>query len=260
MVKNTQNGQKNRKLSKILFSLACCCLLLLSGCVRYDVGINFNNPHNGKIVQHIKVGQQLSSLDRSDVKKWLNSIEARAYQLQGEVKKPNSEELLIGIPFHNGKELTTKFNQLFHSTIPTTSAITTEEDPELVKLDAQISLRQNNLVFLERNRLNMIVDLRALELLTHQGKIEIDSDRSFNLDFKLNTPWIAYAVSGENTLQPVSNANQQLVWHLQPGKINYIQTVFWLPSPIGIGSAAIILLMILGFYLKYRRFPGVVSQ
>lgn len=257
MLKNTKNVLKNLNLQKVLFPLACCLLMSLTGCVRYDVGVNFNSPHNGKIVEHIKIGQQLNNLDRSDIRKWLNSIESRAERLQGKVKNPNPEELLITIPFNNGKELTTKFNELFHS-IPDSPGIAT--DAELLKLDSQINLRQNNLVFLERNTLDMIVDLRALNILAHQGKIDVENDRLIDLEFKLNTPWIAYPVLGDDNLQPIPDPTKQLVWHLQPGKINHLKAVFWLPSPIGIGAAVIVLLMNVGFYLKYRRFPGVVSQ
>lgn len=260
MLKNTKNILKNLNFPKVLFPLACCLLMSLTGCVRYDVGINFNSPHHGEIVEQIKIGQQLDNIDHSDLKKWLNSIESRAYELQGKVKKSNPEELSIAIPFNNGKELTTKFNKLFHSTIPNSPAMATEEIPELLKLDSQIGLRQNNLVFLERNTLEMIVDLRALDILAHQGKIDVESDRLIDLEFRLNTPWIAHAVLGEDNLQPIPDPGKQLVWHLQPGKINHLKAVFWLPSPIGIGAAVIILLMIVGFYLKYRRFPGVVSQ
>lgn len=259
MLKNAKNVLKSLNLPQVLFPLACCLLISLTGCVRYDVGVNFNSPHNGKIVERIKIGQQLDNLDHSDIKKWLNSIESRAERLQGKVKKTNPEELLITIPFNNGKELATKFNELFHNTIPDSPGIATDK-PELLKLDSQINLRQNNLIFLERNTLDMIVDLRALNILAHQGKIDVESDRIIDLEFKLNTPWIAYPISGEDKLQPISDPGKQLVWHLQPGKINHLKAVFWLPSPIGIGAAVIVLLMICGFYLKYRRFPGVVSQ
>ncbi len=32
-------------------------VLLLSGCVKYDAGINVENLHSGEIVQHIKLGE-----------------------------------------------------------------------------------------------------------------------------------------------------------------------------------------------------------
>lgn len=260
MLRNTKIEPKNSKMIVFLFPLICC-LLLLTGCVQYDVGINFNSPHQGNIVQHITVSEQLNNLDRNEIKKWLNSIESRAYQLQGKVKKVNSEDLLVTVPFHNGRELASKFNQLFHSDVPVTSAVATEENPNLTKLDSQISLQQSNLILVERNSLNLIIDLRALDILTHQGKIIVDSDRLIDLEFKLNTPWLAYSKSETNNLQPIKEPQtKQLVWHLQPGAINQIQAVIWLPSPLGLGTLAIIILMISGFYLKYRRFPGVASS
>lgn len=260
MLRNTKIERKKSHEIKFLFPLVGCLLIFLTGCVNYDVGINFSSPHQGNIVQHITIGQQLNSLDRNDIKKWFNSIESRSHQLQGKVKKLNSEELLITIPFHNGRELASKFNQLFHSEIPVTSAIATTENPDLNKLDSQIALQQNNLIFVERNSLDLTIDLRALNILTHQGKITVDSERLIDLEFQLNTPWLAYSKSAENTLQPITKSqNKQLVWHLQPGEINHIKAVFWLPSPLGLGAVAIILLMILGFYLKYRRLPGVAA-
>lgn len=39
--------------------------LLLSGCVKYDVGINFQGQHHGAIVQQIKLGEQLTSFSNS---------------------------------------------------------------------------------------------------------------------------------------------------------------------------------------------------
>lgn len=261
MLKNSKIEQQTRG-NKIdfLLPLVCCLLIFLTGCVRYDVGINFNSPHQGNIVQHITIARQLNNLDRNEVKKWLNSVESRSHQLQGQVKKLNSEELLVTVPFHNGRELASKFNQLFHSEIPVTSAIATAENPNLSKLDSQITLQQSNLILVERNSLDLTIDLRALNILTHQGKITVDSDRLIDLEFKLDTPWLAYSKSEGNSLQPITDSqNKQLVWHLQPGEINHIKAVFWLPSPLGLGTVAIILLTIVGFYLKYQRFPGVAA-
>lgn len=260
MLRNTKIEQKNSYNIAFLFPLVCCLLIFLTGCVRYDVGINFNSPHQGNIVQHITIGQQLNSLDRPDVKKWFNSVESRSRQLQGKIKKLNSEELLVTIPFSNGRELASKFNGLFHSDIPVTSAIATAENPDLNKLDSQLTLQQSNLILVERNSLDLTIDLRALNILTHQGKITIDSDRLIDLEFKLDTPWLAYSKSDNSTLQPIRDSKtKELVWHLQPGAINHIKAVFWLPSPLGLGTVAIILLMVLGFYLKYQRLPGVAS-
>ncbi|WAK73923.1 DUF3153 domain-containing protein [Arthrospira sp. PCC 9108] len=43
-----------------------------------------------------------------------------------------------------------------------------------------------------------------------------------------------------------------VVWTLQPGEINRLEAIFWVPSPVGIGTAIIVLFAYFGFLLKYR--------
>jgi hypothetical protein len=240
-----------------VLSIILGSILFLTGCVRYDVGINFTTPHQGTIVQHIKIGEQLTSLNRTEAKKWLNSIEKRSRQLQGNVNKLNSEELIVTIPFGNGKELVDKFDRLFHSE-SSNSSLAPETNADLVKLDSQMSLQQKNFIFLERNNLDLTIDLRALSALSDSGRIVINSGSLIDLQFKLNTPWLARSVGNNNTLAPIANDDLNgLVWQLEPGQINHIEAIFWLPSPLGIGAMAIAVLMISGFFLKYKHLPGI---
>ncbi|HCF28384.1 MAG TPA: DUF3153 domain-containing protein, partial [Cyanobacteria bacterium UBA11049] len=44
-----------------LFGVVLLASLLLSGCVQYQVGVNFSHPNRGEIVQHIKLGERLIS-------------------------------------------------------------------------------------------------------------------------------------------------------------------------------------------------------
>ncbi len=248
---------KKSRLVRFLLPVVLCLATLLTGCVDYDVGVNFSTPYQGEITQHIKVNDTLASFAPSETKKWLNSVEKRSRELKGNIKKLNSQELLLTIPFGNGAELAQKFNQLFQTTIVPNATIP-QGKADLIQLNSQVSLGQNNLVFVERNSIDLAIDLRALEVLTKQDKITIAADSLANLEFQLNTPWIAYSISDSDYLQPInSTLKKGLVWQLQPGEINHIKAVFWLPSPIGIGTGLIILLMLLGFLLKYRHFPGV---
>ena len=245
------------KFVRFLLPIILCLATFLTGCVDYEVGVKFATPYSGEITQHIKVSDKLGNLAPSDTRKWLNSIETRSRKLDGRVKKLDSEELLLTIPFGNGAELAQKFNQLFQSSIVPNATIPAES-ANIIKLDSQVSIHQSNLVFVERNSLDLAIDLRALKVLTQQDKVALDLDSLANLKFQLTTPWIARNVSNSNNLQPIKNPlNKGLIWQLHPGEINHIQAVFWLPSPIGIGAAIITLLMILGYILKYRRFPGV---
>lgn len=248
---------KKSNLVRFLLPIVLCLTTFLTGCVDYDVGVNFSTPYKGEITQHIKVNEKLTSLASSDTRKWLNSLEKRSRQLQGKVKKINSQELLLTIPFGNGAELARKFNQLFQTSIVPNAAIP-KDQVDLIELNSQVSLHQSNLIFVERNSLDLAIDLRALGVLTNQEKILVDQDSLADLEFQLNTPWIAHSISNPQNLQPISNTLKKgLVWHLHPGEVNHIKAVFWLPSPIGIGTGIIILLMLAGFFLKYRRFPGV---
>ncbi len=238
---------------KLLLSLILSLVTMLTGCVDYDVGINFQHPHNGTIVQHITIGQQLASLSETEAKKWLRSIEKRSQKLQGKVKKINSQELLVTIPFSNGTELVSKFNKLFHNEAYSSYS---ETDNQLTQLDSQVALKQSNLILFERNSLDLTIDLRALESLSHQEKVTIPVESLADLEFHLNTPSLTRSVSGKTNLQ-ATKTEEGLIWQLQPGQINHIKAVFWLPSPVGIGAGIIILLMITGFAIKYRRFPGI---
>lgn len=241
---------------KILLPLVLCLATLLTGCVKYDVGVNFATPYSGEITQHVKISDQLTNLAPDDTKQWLKSIEKRSRKLEGRVEKLNPQEVLLTIPFGNGAELAEKFNQLFNSQVTPNATIPLDKR-ELVELDSQVSIHQSNLVFVERNSLDLAIDLRALKALDRQDKIIVDRNSVADLEFQLTTPWIARSVSDRNALQPVKNSGKTLIWQLQPGEINHIEAVFWLPSPVGIGAAAIILLAIFGFMLKYRHFPGV---
>ena len=247
---------KNSRLIKFLLPIVLC-LATLTGCVDYDVGINFATPYSGEIRQHIKVSDKLTTLAPSDAKQWLNSLEKRSRKLNGKVKKLDQQELLLTIPFGNGAELARKFNQLFQTSVVPNATIPPEQ-VELIELNSQVSIKQGNLIFVERNRLDLAIDLRALAVLSQQDKVFLTPDSIANLQFQLSTPWIARSISQSDNLQPVNNSlNQDLIWQLHPGEVNRISVIFWLPSPLGIGAAAITVLMILGFLLKYRRFPGV---
>jgi hypothetical protein len=71
----------------------------------------------------------------------------------------------------------------------------------------------------------------------------------------LKTPWGAKTIQRtENAPVPQKNHNQ-LVWHLNPGELNHIEAVFWLPSPLGIGTLLIVLFVGVGYYLRYKFMP-----
>jgi hypothetical protein len=136
-----------------------------------------------------------------------------------------------------------------------------------------LDLTQNNALFVLRNRLSLDLDLRSLGALVNQGNFVVSPESVLDLSFTLNTPWGAKPVApklenlaenegDETVIEPadeiapeVATAGQQLVWKLQPGEVNHLEVVFWVPSPIGIGSLVIIALVVLGNYLKHQLLP-----
>ncbi|MFN9174146.1 MAG: hypothetical protein ACK58N_06415 [Synechocystis sp.] len=71
-----------------LFLCLCC---LLTGCVNYAVGINFAEQHRGEIVQHITLGEQLTTLSQAEADRWLQSLEQRAKLLQGKTDRTSKQ-------------------------------------------------------------------------------------------------------------------------------------------------------------------------
>lgn len=232
--------------------------LLLSGCVQYQAGVNFDSPNHGEIVQHIKLGDRLMTFSGDSATEWLNSIERRARKLDGKVKRISSEELAVTIPFNNGAELESKFNDFFHPS--TKNTITADQPSELPVVNSQLKLNQNNLLFLLRNRLIYELDLRSLSLISTNGNVLVNPSEILDLEFRLTTPWGATDVeTDENAVQP-EIAGKQLIWTLKPGELNHLEAIFWLPNPLGIGTFIIILFVAAGMYLRYNFMPNPTTQ
>lgn len=254
---HSQAGAWERaKIQNPIIGLVLLVSVLLSGCVQYDVGLNFDNSNHGELVQHIKLGERLTSFSGDSVYEWLNSIERRARKLEGKTRRVSKEEMIVTIPFSNGRELQTKFNEFFHSDdTPPSESAQSKVDSELPRIESNLLLFQNNFLLFVRNKLIYDLDLRSLALISSQGNVLANPGSILDLDFSLKTPWGAKNIqTTENSFEPEKNKNQ-LVWKLQPGELNHIEAVFWLPSPLGIGTLLIILFVWLGFYLRYSFMP-----
>lgn len=230
--------------------------LCLSGCVRYNVDIAFNDTNHGEIVQTIQLDKQLTAFSRLTAEEWLNGIERRAQQLQGRAERVSPEELIVRIPFYSGPDLASKFNQFF---IPPRSDDTGgEANPDQPELISHLDVSQDNYLFAVRNRLSYDLDLRVLNVLSADDSRLVSPDSVLDLKFELQTPWGARKIrSADRALNPDvrSQGGRQLIWQLQAGDFNHIEVVFWLPNLLGIGTAVIIVLVISGIYLRHTLLP-----
>jgi hypothetical protein len=229
--------------------------------VDYDLGVNINNANYGKFVQHIKLGEKLTSFSGDAVYEWLDSIERRARELDGKAKRISQEEVIVTIPFSNGRELQRKYNTFFNSRNNSQSrSRKANSESELPKIESNLLLKQSNFLLLVRNQLIYDLDLRSLGLISSKGNALTNTGSIIDLEFSLNTPWGASSIEQtEDAIEPLKN-DKQLSWKLKPGQLNHLEAVFWLPSPVGIGTLLIVLFVGLGFYLRYSFMPDPKVQ
>ncbi len=241
----TQMIQRSRSIGLLLL-----LSLLLSGCVRYDVGVRFDSANGGEFVQHIQIEERLKQFSGGTAQQWLALIKERTQRLGGRLEQLPDDDLLVTIPFTSSGELQTKFNQFFsplENDSPTVAAAIA-----LPPVASRFTIATRNLLLVERKHLRYELDLRSLGVLSASGSVLLSPASLIGLEFRLQTPWGAKSIVAADINQPDGQrSGKTLVWQLVPGALNHLEVVFWLPSPLGFGTLAIVLLVVVGRYLKY---------
>jgi hypothetical protein len=234
--------------------ILCCTMAIgLSGCVKYNTGVNFTSLNYGEIVEHIQLGEQLNSFSEKAVQTWVASIEERTRQAAGKIERISDREFKVIIPFNNAQELVTKIDRYFNPTPAST------EDRS--KFSAHMQIEQSNFLLVVRNHLIYDIDLRSLLIKSTDPKVAISSQKFVDLAFSLQTPWgVKNSDAPGNIVGIQTIHDRQMNWDLKPGEINHLDAIFWLPNPLGIGAILIILISIGGYYLKYRQLPWQPSS
>jgi Protein of unknown function (DUF3153) len=217
----------------------------LTGCVEYDVGIHFDNPHRGAIVQRLQINDRLRGLSEGAVQEWVGTLERRSRSVGGSVRR-EADQVLITIPFGSAMELETKFNRFFAATTDPAAS------PDLPAIESHLTVNHSNFLLLEHDRLRYDLDLRSLGVSSSSGSLLLSPGALIDLGFRLETPWGARSLQSATTLRPEAG-QPGLTWNLIPGQVNHLEAVFWLPSPLGIGAMAIVILVVVGRYLKYPQ-------
>jgi hypothetical protein len=227
--------------------------IALSGCVKYDTGVNFSSLNYGEIVEHIQLGEQLNSFSQKAVQTWIASIEQRTKQADGKIERINDRELKVIIPFNNAQDLVTKIDRYFNPTPINTEAKS--------RFNTHLHIDQRNFLLVVRNHLIYDIDLRALSLQSTDPKVAVSSPKSVDLAFSLQSPWGVKNSDAPGNIVGVKTMNdRQMNWELKPGELNHLDAIFWLPNPLGIGAILIILICGGGYYLKYRQLPWQVKS
>ena len=228
--------------------LFCTISIGLSGCVKYDTGVNFSSLNYGEIVEHIQLGEQLNSFNQQAVQTWIASIERRTKQAEGEIERISDREFKVIIPFNNAQALVAKIEQYFNPT--------PGDGQDQAKFNAHMQINQSNFLLAVRNQLIYDIDLRSLSLKSSGSQAAIAAQNFVALTFNLQSPWGVNSSDAPGNISGAKVANQnQVLWQLKPGELNHLDATFWLPNPLGIGAMLIILISGGGYYLKYRQLP-----
>ncbi len=223
--------------------------LVLSGCVKSEVGINVESPNRGTIVQHIRLDERLTSVNSGTAQKWLDGIEERVRRIQGKTRRLSNQEILVTIPFGNGRELETRFNEFFSPVANPNRS--TRKEFDLPKLKSHLKVQEGNFLLLERQHVIYDLDLRSLGILAPDGSLIASPGSLLELEFGLTTPWGARSITRKDgTAIAARREGKQLIWTLQPGQSNHLEAAFWLPNPLGIGTVAIVAIVAGGIYLR----------
>jgi Protein of unknown function (DUF3153) len=191
------------------------CCVLMTGCVDYQLGVQLDSPHSGEMTQHIQLTNQANPTAQALLKR----IQRQTRSVDGSYKALSQKEVVVTIPFHNAKELESKFNRFFAANL---------DQDALPTIVSKLQVTQGNALLFEHDRLVFDIDLSALGL---EGAEDlVDPGKLFNLGLTVNgTPW-----------------------DLKAGQKNHIDIDFWLPMPLGWGALAIGALVAGGTVLRRR--------
>lgn len=213
------------------------CVLLLTGCLQYDLDIQFDSQTHGQLLQRLH-WRGAEVFTRAEWSEGFQVLRDRTAAVGGTTRFLDEQTVEIAIPFNNGAELETKFNEFFAPQAAATPFTLLGGEP----VAAQLSLHQGNWFGVIFNHINMQFDLTAVPDLTNTGLPLLQGQQLLTGRVQVAAPWVR-SLTGE--LMPSAQ------WTLVPGKVNEIEADFWVPSPIGIGAAAIALLVLVGYALKY---------
>lgn len=240
-------------LRALLVGLLALCL---SGCIESETGIRYRSQTQGEIVQHLRLSDRLDPTDPT-AQQWLQVLEQRSRSLGGRAVRSSPQELQVTIPFHDGEDLTSKFNAFFNSAIADADEDGSPQEDSLgwPRLTSSLQVSERNWLVVQQNRLLLDLDLRSLGVRSPTGTVIARPGNLLNLEFHLTTPWGAESAGSQPPPQ-LQDEGRELVWRLQPGATHHLEATFLVPSLLGAGAGAIALLVAVGTLLRSFLFAN----
>jgi hypothetical protein len=245
------------------------CLLLLCGCFQYDLTLQFDHQLQGRIEQVITLNDRAAAVANGTLAPWLEALEARTRQLGGRVSSPGYNQRALVVPFTTSQNLVQQFSRLFADEPPTAvsdeiskpiQAVTsTLTIPDLGQIPFHLAFSQQDWVLASRTHLIYDIDLQQLPTAPTRPDGAFSNAWS-TLNFRLQTPWGISQIAPAS-LSPALRWPNGAGWQLEPGRAYHIEVWFWVPSLVALGTVVIGLLVLLGYFLRYRLLgwarPGV---
>jgi len=254
----------------------------LGGCIQYDLGLRFDHQTAGAIVQSIALDPAVSQFSPNLIQDWFTALDRQAPHIPSLGQQVAPDRYILTVPFYGSQDLAQKFaqviplqpaiapNPIAPTTIDSTAAAIAPNsidpnpiDPNpiaqpqtwqgaLPPIAARLSLEQDNRLIAIHNHLTLTLDLRPLTALDRQGRSLLGQTHLLQVAFSLQTPWGLDWATTDPPLAPQHQSNS-VVWSLPVGEVTTIETAFWVPSPIGLGTIVILGLILLGLALRRLR-------
>jgi len=218
----------------------CASAVLLSGCVHYRLGVEFDWLGGGRVAQTLDIDSALVRSDEPELAALAGRLQQRTEALGGQVVRDGTR-LALTIPFRSPGELSEKFNRFIgeplasppQSARPSAAAaapvLPPASSPRLAPAkavdggDQPFRVQVRDRFLWTEYDLATDLDLRvpidqsaALTVLSTTGALK--------LEFALTTPLAAFASNSD--LQE----GNTLTWRLVPGQINRLQASFLVPG------------------------------
>lgn len=226
--------------------------LLLGGCFQSDLTLHFDHHNRGVMMQSIRLDQGIRLFANPTLEAWLTALKQQIGDLGGSFTQ-TPDQINLAVPFSTAADLEQEFSQTWAAL----AAIDPLALAGLNPLPVSLRIQQSYWLLASRNHLICDFDLQSLKDLGGLHQPERGQDwASFSL--RVATPW-GSRVLGSSPQPLATSQSREVHWQLQTGAVNHLDVVFWLPDVVGIGTLIIALVVVFGYFLRYRLLAAATT-